>query len=171
MSRWAANERKLPPPITRYSRQQPREVRPKLTKQTNPLPWSSPQASWILVKERTLLDDREKSALARMMAADVQVKVTAQLAERFVVMIKQQEAGKLEQWMKDAVATGIRSFISFANGLRQDFSAVCNGISSTWSNSQVEGQVNRLKNIKRMMCGRANFDLLRKRVLYRPSIS
>jgi len=70
--------------------------------------------------------------------------------------------------IRDAVASGVRSLISFANGIRQDYSAVRNALSSIWSNGQVEGQVNRLKFIKRMMYGRANFDLLRKRVLYQP---
>lgn len=65
-------------------------------------------------------------------------------------------------------ASKVRSLISFANGIRQDFTAVYNGLSLIWSNGQVEGQVNRLKFIKRMMYGRANFDLLRKRVLYQP---
>jgi transposase len=59
-------------------------------------------------------------------------------------------------------------FISFANGLRQDFSAVYNALSMVWSNGQVDGQINRLKFVKRMMYGRANFDLLRKRFLYQP---
>jgi transposase len=168
VSRWAAKERKLLPQSTQYSRQQPREVRPKLTKQTRPVPWSSPRASWILVKDRSQLDEQEKAALERMVAADKQVELVAQLAERFVKMIKQKEPDKLAQWLKDAVASGVRSLISFANGVRQDYSAVCNALSSIWSNGQVEGQVNRLKFIKRMMYGRANFDLLRKCVLYQP---
>ena len=166
VSRWAAKERKLLPKETQYSRQQPQEVQPKLNKQTRPIPWSASRASWILVKERSLLDDREKAALSRMEAADAQVKVIAHLAERFVTMVKQQKVEKLQQWLNDAVATGVRSFISLANGLRQDFAAVSNGLSLIWSSGQVEGQINRLKNIKRMMYGRANFDLLRKRVLH-----
>ncbi len=168
VSRWAAKERELLPKPTRYSRQQPRTVRPKLTKQTRPVPWSSPRASWILVKERAKLDEKEQAVLARMTAADAQVKVVAQLAARFVTMVKQQEADELEQWLQDAVASGVRSFIALANGLRQDFAAVANALSSIWSTGQVEGHVNRLKLIKRMLYGRANFDLLRKRVLYRP---
>ncbi len=54
----------------------------------------------------------------------------------------------------------------FANGLREDLSAVRAALSLPWSNDQVEGQVNRLKLIKRQMFGRAKFDLLRQRVLY-----
>lgn len=169
VSRWAAKERKLLPRSTQYSRQQPREVRPKLTKQTRPIPWSSARASWVLVKDRAQLDEQEKAALERMAATDKQVEVTAQLTERFVSMVKQKEPNKLEQWLKDAVASGVRSLISFANGIRQDFTAVYNALSLIWSNGQVEGQVNRLKFIKRMMYGRANFDLLRKRVLYQPA--
>ena len=103
-----------------------------------------------------------------MVATDKQVEVAAQLAERFVNMVKQKEPDRLELWLKDAVASGVRSLISFANGIRQDFTAVYNALSLVWSNGQVEGRVNRLKFIKRMMYGRANFDLLRKRVLYQP---
>ena len=132
------------------------------------MPGSPSRAAWLLVKEPTLLNDREKAALARMMVADSQVAPTAQLAQCFVTMVKQQEADKLESWLEDAMASGLHSFISFANGIRQDFAAVFNALSSIWSNGQVEGQVNRLKFIKRIMYGRANFDLLRKRVLYRP---
>lgn len=168
VSRWAAKERKLLPSSTQYSRKQPRKVRPKLTKKIRPVPWSSPRASWILVKDRTLLDEKEKAALERMVKADKQVEVTAQLAERFVNMVKQREPDKLEKWLEDVVASGVRSLISFASGIRKDLTAVLNALSSIWSNGQVEGQVNRLKFIKRMMYGRANFDLLRKRVLYQP---
>ena len=60
-----------------------------------------------------------------------------------------------------------KSLKSFANGLRSDLAAVRNALSMPWSNGQVEGQINRLKFIKRQMYGRAKLDLLRKRVLYR----
>lgn len=55
----------------------------------------------------------------------------------------------------------------FAKGLRDDLSAVTAALSMSWSNGQTEGQVNRLKLIKRQMFGRAKFDLLRRRVLAR----
>ena len=48
----------------------------------------------------------------------------------------------------------------FAKGLRQDLAAVRNAVTMEWSNGQTEGQVNRLKMLKRQMYGRANFDLL-----------
>ena len=53
----------------------------------------------------------------------------------------------------------------FARGLTDDRAAVEAGLSQEWSNGQTEGQVNKLKLLKRQMYGRANFDLLRRRVL------
>jgi transposase len=60
--------------------------------------------------------------------------------------------------------------MSFAKGIKQDLIAVTNALTLPWSNGQTEGQVNRLKLIKRQMYGRANFDLLRKRVLGGPEL-
>lgn len=55
----------------------------------------------------------------------------------------------------------------FVHGLRQDYAAVRQAFSSAWSNEQVEGQVNRLKTIKRQVDGRAGFELLKRRVVAR----
>ena len=54
----------------------------------------------------------------------------------------------------------------FAEGLRQDEAAVAAALTEQWSNGPVEGQINRLKVIKRQMYGRAGFQLLRVRVLH-----
>ncbi len=60
----------------------------------------------------------------------------------------------------------LKEFKSFARGWSEDYEAVMNALRYEWSNGQLEGQVNRLKLIKRMMYGRAKFDLLRARVLH-----
>ena len=60
----------------------------------------------------------------------------------------------------------LKEFVSFARGLSEDYEAVVNALHYQWSNGQLEGQVNRLKLIKRQMYGRAKFDLLRARVLH-----
>ena len=75
------------------------------------------------------------------------------------------EKANLNRWIKMALESGIPSLKNFAKGLQQDYDAVKAAVSLKWSNGQVEGQVNRLKNIKRQMYGRASFKLLRKRVL------
>ena len=53
----------------------------------------------------------------------------------------------------------------FVRTLRQDLAAVRNAITETWSNGQTEGQINRLKMLKRAMYGRAGIDLLRARMI------
>ena len=62
----------------------------------------------------------------------------------------------------------IVEFERFAVSLRADYLAVKAALSYPWSSGQVEGQVNRLKMIKRQMFGRASFGLLRRRVLGPP---
>lgn len=71
----------------------------------------------------------------------------------------------IDTWLLQAEQCGLPEFKSFAKGIRQEEKAVKATFSSLWPNGQVEGQVNRLKFQKRMGYGRANFDLLRMRVL------
>ena len=71
----------------------------------------------------------------------------------------------LEAWMTAALATGEPALRSFVTGLRADQDAVTNGLTLRWSSGVVEGHVNRIKMLKRQMYGRANPDLLRRRVL------
>jgi transposase len=54
---------------------------------------------------------------------------------------------------------------SFAEGIDRDGAAVRAALTDPWSTSPVEGHINRVKTIKRQMYGRANYDLLRQRVL------
>lgn len=68
-------------------------------------------------------------------------------------------------WVRVAGQSGIGPLIRFAYGLRKDFQAVLAAVETPWSNGQTEGQINRLKAIKRQMYGRAGFQLLRARVL------
>ena len=55
----------------------------------------------------------------------------------------------------------------FASGIKRDYAAVKAALSLPWSQGQVEGQITRLKLLKRQMYGRAHFDVLRSRVLRR----
>lgn len=81
-------------------------------------------------------------------------------------MITAKEAAGFDDWMSSCLASGVPAIQRFAKHLRQDRPAVLAAISTRWSNGQTEGQVNRLKMLKRQMYGRTNLDLLRARVLY-----
>jgi transposase len=71
----------------------------------------------------------------------------------------------LEAWLRDARACGAPAVETFAAGLEQDGAAVRAALTTHWSSGQAEGQITRLKLLKRQMYGRAGFDLLRRRVL------
>ncbi|MEW1661115.1 hypothetical protein [Streptomyces sp. NPDC093707] len=64
-----------------------------------------------------------------------------------------------------SVESDRKSLVSFVNGIGSDLGAVVVGLSLPFSSGAVEGQVNRIKMLKRQMFGRAGLDLLRKRVL------
>jgi transposase len=132
------------------------------------VPWSSNRASWLLVKQEEELTEDEKQALERMKKADAEVAQAHTLGQRFSDMIQESQHESLLPWLDDVARSGISALMGFANGIKQDIAAVTNALSLPWSNGQTEGQVNRLKLIKRQMYGRANFDLLRRRVLARP---
>ena len=81
-------------------------------------------------------------------------------------MLRQRLAQRLDAWLERAANSTLPAFHGFVAGLRRDYSAVKAGLSLPWSQGQTEGQVNRLKFLKRQSFGRANFDLLRLRVLF-----
>ncbi len=66
---------------------------------------------------------------------------------------------------RGSIRLSLRELKGFAGGLLSDYQAVENALTLPWSNGQVEGQVNKLKTIKRQMYGRASFELLRKRMI------
>jgi transposase len=132
------------------------------------VPWSASRASWLLVKQEEELTEDDIQALERMKQVDEKVAEAYTLGQRFAGMVRERQPESLLPWLEDIAKSGISALTGFANGIKQDLAAVTNALSLPWSNGQTEGQVNRLKLIKRQMYGRANFDLLRRRVLARP---
>lgn len=82
-------------------------------------------------------------------------------------MIRKRNASALESWLEGAIESGIPELRTFATGIKRDQAAILAALTYAWSQGQVEGQINRLKLIKRQAYGRAGFDLLRHRVLAR----
>ncbi|MBB6017158.1 transposase [Deinococcus radiopugnans ATCC 19172] len=71
----------------------------------------------------------------------------------------------LASWIQTALDSSMAEIQRLGRSFKKDFAAICGAIESPWSNGQTEGQVHRLKLIKRQMYGRANLDLLKCRVL------
>src|SRR5580698_1754330 len=88
----------------------------------------------------------------------------AHLGKEFFRIVRCRDLAAWPNWLKDAQHTALNRFVS---GITRDRDAVEAALHLPWSNGPVEGQVHRLKLIKRQMYGRASFDLLRLRVLHK----
>lgn len=113
----------------------------------------------------TARDDLAKSEA--ILVAAIEVNVPDLVVARTVIgdfhsMIRSKTARKLDEWLEAARSSLVGSF---AGGIGKDLDAVRNAIISPWSNGQTEGQITRLKLIKRQMYGRAKLDLLQARLI------
>lgn len=91
-----------------------------------------------------------------------------ELALGFSTILRVGKLATLHSWMERAQKTGIHAMDRFVRTLKQDLSAVEAAVTEPWSNGPVEGQINRLKTVKRQMYGRAGVELLRARLLPEP---
>lgn len=121
---------------------------------------------WLLLKDDAELETQEQDFRDRLQDRCPELGGAAEVARRFRELVRARQADGWEEWLAQATAAGTaKELRAFAEGLKKDEPAVRAALQLDWSNGHVEGQVNRLKTIKRQMYGRANFDLLRQRVL------
>jgi transposase len=149
---------RLQPHLQRPKRLRRRQASPRLR-----LP-SAREASWMLLRpdERKGEDRQTVELLCRLSPEVVRAR---ELALSFVEVVKERSADELRGWIIEALRSEIPEFVTFANGLTDDLRAVRAALENEWSQGQVEGQMHRLKLIKRQMYGRGKLDLLRARVL------
>jgi transposase len=119
-----------------------------------------------LVLRRTeTLNDAEQQERDRLWTANDRVTQACELSQSFAQMVRQRASERLDGWLERTVQSGITPLAQFAASLRTTYAEVRAALELSWSSGHVEGQVNRLKLIKRQMYGRASFDLLRAMVL------
>ena len=128
------------------------------------LPKARDLASWILTDPDHLGDD-EKEKLARARERCPHLDALAGHVTEFAKILTGLHGDRLDDWITAVEADDQPDLHSFARGLKHDHQAVLNGLTMPWSSGVVEGNVNRLKMLKRQTYGRAGFELLRKRVL------
>jgi transposase len=127
--------------------------------------YSPRQVAWLLIRPFESLREQQKAFRLDICERSELVAKACDLAQSFREMIENRQSEKLDEWLEHAVESHIVEFERFADSLQTDYAAVKAALIYPWSNGQVEGQVNRLKTIKRQMYGRASFKLLRRRVL------
>ena len=123
---------------------------------------SAREIARMMTTVRDHLSKQDAVTVAMIEAAVPGLAAARELIDRFQTMIRQRNGTALRSWLQDAAATMLASF---ANGLRADEPAVAAALAEPWSNGQTEGQITKLKLVKRQMYGRAKPDLLRARLL------
>jgi transposase len=121
-------------------------------------------ARWITADPDNL-DDDEKAKLAEARERCPHLNALAGHVTEFAKILTGRHGDRLDGWIAAVEADDQPDLHSFVRGIKHDYDAVLNGLTMPWSSGVVEGNVNRLKMLKRQTFGRAAFPLLRKRVL------
>lgn len=130
-------------------------------------PCHSPrQVVWWLLKPSADLEVDEQKFVQHLLEISPEIRLAKSLAGDFQEMVRHRRVNSFDAWCDSVKKSGLKELQTFAAGLIKDGDAVRAALRLHWSNGQVEGQVNRLKMIKRQMYGRGNLDLLRSRVLH-----
>jgi transposase len=143
------------------------KVRPRVNAaKPKPVPPPSPRQlsfDWVRRPEKRTVEAQTRLDAIRALNSDLTIALD--LADEFVALIRKRSTGTLTEWLSRAEVSPCPEVRNFAEGIRGDESAVNAAATMRWSNGPVEGQVNRLKTIKRQMYGRAGFALLKARVV------
>lgn len=129
------------------------------------LAWKAPsrrRCAWYLSQDLDQIVGEDRRFLDHLFTQAPELRTTADLAKRFVSLLGGGEPSNLDTWLEQAASSELASF---ANGMTRDVDAVRAAITTRWTTSPVEGQISRVKAIKRQMVGRAGLPLLRQRVL------
>lgn len=122
-------------------------------------------AATLCIKPRGALTSSQARKVDALKHGSQTFAVLRSFSMRFRGIFHGRTSAKLAEWIYDAIHSGLVFLARFARVLRRDIDAVCNAIDLPWSNGQAEGQINRLKTIKRAMYGRAGSELLRARMM------
>jgi len=137
---------------------------PSVSQRTSVSLPASRRLVWLLLLPSAELDTLQQQLRAHLRQLP-QIEQAFTLAHQFLALVRQRMPTVLAPWIEACRSSGIVELKAFAEGLLRDFPVIQAALELPYSNGVTEGHVNRLKTIKRMMYGRASFDLLRRRVL------
>lgn len=133
---------------------------------THVVPWQPPSVSRVsrlLMADTGALPETERVFVGRLLADAPGLADAIVVAKRLNRLLRRESEEDLDQVLDDAAGTLLGEF---AANMRRDLGAVQAALDTPWTTSPAEGQINRIKTIKRSMYGRAGFHLLRARVLH-----
>jgi len=172
VSRWVYERRPTPAPTTprkylqedSYGELELNSTKPSLAEPGLPV---ARRLVWLFLLPVEKLD-QEEVKLRQSLLKHAVLQQDCQLVHDFQHMLHKREAHQFTDWLQACQASNIPELVNLALGMKKDQEAIQTAPSSEWSNGQTEGQVNRLKLLKRQMYGRAGFDLLTARFLRPP---
>jgi transposase len=123
------------------------------------------RATWLVLRPLEQGTEEDHHLLARLTAQSPALAEAVALAQDFAGLVRQRQPARLVPWLTRAAMSTLPPFRRFAKGLRADMAAVQAAATLPWSQGPIEGQINRLKMLKRQMFGRARLDLLARRFL------
>ncbi len=155
----------------RYGRKPKRQVEVFVASETAPavaqgsakLPGSRSLA-WLLVTDNASRPEDEQRLVQHLMR-DPELTTAVQLVQQFLTMVRARRPESVDTWLGACLGSGVGELVTFAEGLQREVANVRAALEQPYSNGVAEGNVTRLKQIRRAMYGRGNFDLLRIRVL------
>ena len=128
-------------------------------------PLTPQRATCSVLRRPERLDDDDIELVRQLKAQNPELAMAITLTQDFARIVRERLPQQLDDWIHQASDSSLSSLVSFARSLVEDYEAVKAGVTLDWSNGQVEGQINRLKMLKRQMYGRASLPLLRRRFL------
>jgi transposase len=120
------------------------------------------QISRMMTSDREQLSKADAVTVAAIEAGVPPLAAARNLLERFQHLLRSHDVAALAPWLLEAAGSLLASF---GKGISGDLAAVRAALTETWSNGQTEGQITKLKLVKRQMYGRARLDLLRARLV------
>jgi transposase len=131
-----------------------------------PTPPPSPrQVRWWLLQP---VDERTADQLAylvRLREHHPAVQFAQTVVQEFGRIVRDRDQTAFDGWLTAAATCGIAELAAVATFMRRDYDAIVAALTLPWSNGQTEGQVTRLKLVKRQMYGRGHLDLLKRRLI------
>jgi transposase len=137
---------------------------PAVTAET-PRPLTPRRTTWLVLRAPEQCTEEDHQLLAQLTAQSPVLAEAVALAQDFAGLIRLRQPARLDPWLIRAAQSALTPFRRFAKGLRADMVAVQAAVTLPWSQGPIEGQINRLKMLKRQMFGRARLDLLARRFL------
>lgn len=136
--------------------------------EANKRPLTVRRVAGLVLRRLENRDEEDERFLSGLMTRHSNLAQGISLARDFASIVRNRRSELLDSWLQTVLLTQILPLVNFSLGLLEDYDAVKAGVTLEWSNGQVEGQINRLKMLKRQMYGRAGINLLSRRFLLAP---